>query len=139
MGHPTISGRCLCGHIQYEYSGELGPASYCHCKDCRKVTGSAFVVSVRIDPNAFNITSANTTKRYTKTADNGSLIQRDFCPNCGSPIFTTSPDHPEFMWVRAGTLDNPGIVKPVQEYWTRSKVVWATIPGDIESFTKSRF
>ncbi len=133
-----LLGSCLCGFIKYEYSGELGPSSYCHCSDCRKVTGSAFIVSIRLNARFFKITTGNSTKSYTKTADSGNSITRDFCPNCGSPIFTTSQNHPEYIWVRAGTVDDPELIKPIHQYWTDSKVDWATIPKEIKSFAKGR-
>lgn len=53
MNNDPITGGCLCGQIQYEYKGEVGPAVYCHCSDCRKVTGSAFIVSVRFEEKEF--------------------------------------------------------------------------------------
>ena len=45
----AVMGRCLCGSVRYQCEGELGPANYCHCEDCRKCTGSAFNVGVRIE------------------------------------------------------------------------------------------
>ena len=134
----TISGSCLCGQIRYEYTGEPGLSSYCHCSDCRKVTGSAFIVSIRLDVKDLRFLTNDKTKSYTKIADSGNSITRNFCPNCGSPVFTTSKDNPEYIWVRAGTLDDPTFIKPAYEYWTDSKVEWATIPEKIERFNKGR-
>ncbi len=138
MRKSTLTGSCLCGNISYEYNGELGPASYCHCTDCRKVTGSAFIVSVRLDIKFFKITSESKTKSFTKMADSGNSITRAFCPDCGSPIFTTSEKATGYIWVRAGTVDNPELIKPVHQYWTDSKVDWAEIPEGITSFNKGR-
>ncbi len=131
-----ITGSCLCGHIKYEYTGEPGPSSYCHCSDCKKVTGSAFIVSVRFETDFFSIITGNSTKSHTKIADSGNSITRDFCPNCGSPIFTKSPNNPEHIWVRAGTLNDSSFIKPAHQSWTDSKVDWADIPKDINSFRK---
>jgi hypothetical protein len=133
-----ISGSCLCGHIKYEYSGKLGPSSYCHCTDCRKVTGTAYLVSVRFETKDFKIITRNSTKNYTKYSDSGIEITREFCPECGSPLFTFSPSHPDYVYVKAGSLDDPSIVKPLYQSWTDSKVEWANIPKDIKSFAKSR-
>ena len=78
--------RCLCGYITYEYSGPVGPAGYCHCEDCRRCTGSAFNISVRLSLAEFRITSGNP-KPFTKRGDSGNELTRHFCPECGSPIF----------------------------------------------------
>ena len=119
-----ITGSCLCGKISYEYTGEIGPSGYCHCSDCRKVTGSAFLVS------------SYKSAKYSKFADGGGEIIREFCPNCGSPLFTFSPDYPDYVWVKSGSLDDPGVVKPAHQGWTDSKVEWADIPHNITSYPK---
>ncbi len=138
MKRNKISGRCLCGHIKYEYWGELSPASYCHCPDCRKETGSAFVVTIRFEEKYFKITTGNNTKSYTKIADDGDHISRNFCPNCGSQIFAQPHSYPGYIWIRAGTLDDPGLVKPAHQSWTKTKVDWAEISKEIKSYNKSR-
>jgi hypothetical protein len=84
----TIRGRCLCGHVRYEYDGPVGPAGYCHCEDCRRCTGSAFNVGVRLETSAFRIV-AGTPKGYTKRGDGGGS-SRATSVGCGSPIFVVA-------------------------------------------------
>lgn len=132
-----IHGRCLCGHVVYEYTGSVGPANYCHCEDCRRCTGSAFNVGVRFEVAEFRIT-AGSPKGFTKRGESGNALTRHFCPACGSPIFTSSPRHPEWVYVKAGSLDDPTIVVPVAEHWTRSAVPWRHIDPAILSFVKGR-
>ncbi len=33
-----LTGGCMCGAVRYEYDGEIGPSSYCHCDDCKRAT-----------------------------------------------------------------------------------------------------
>ena len=66
----TVTGGCLCGAVRYAYDGEVGAAGYCHCADCRKVSGSAFGVSVRVTAAGFSIV-AGQPKGYTKAGDSG--------------------------------------------------------------------
>src|SRR6478752_7454450 len=89
-----MTGRCLCGATAFEYSGEIGPAGYCHCSDCRRVTGSAFNVSVRVEADKFRVARGQP-KGFAKLADSGNELTRHFCAECGSPIYTSSPSHPE--------------------------------------------
>jgi len=37
-----ITGGCLCGRMQYTISGEPELSALCHCRNCRRYTGSAF-------------------------------------------------------------------------------------------------
>lgn len=121
-----ITGGCLCGATRYECSDDAGPAGYCHCSDCRRVTGSAFNVSVRFETRAFRIVSGEP-KGFTKTADSGRELTRHFCTECGSPLFTSSPHHPDHVYVKAGSLDDPALVRAAHQSWTASRVSWAAI------------
>ena len=131
----SIHGRCLCGHVTYEYSGLVGPAGYCHCEDCRRCTGSAFNISVRFSLAEFRVTSGNP-RAFTKRADSGNELTRHFCPECGSPIFTSAPRHPDDVYVKAGTLDDPTVVNPSHQSWVASAVAWSQIDPDLASFPK---
>ena len=130
-----VRGRCLCGNVVYEYDGVVGPASYCHCEDCRRCTGSAFNVGVRFERAALRIVRG-AVKGFTKRADSGTELTRHFCPECGSPIYTASPKHPEHVYVKAGTLDDPTIVAPVRQAWLTSAVPWSRIAPELPAFAK---
>ena len=132
-----IMGGCLCGHVRYTYAGEVGPASYCHCADCRRCTGSAFNVSVRLAANRFMIT-AGSPKCFTKAGDSEQELTRHFCPDCGSPMFTSSPRHGEHVYVKAGSLDDPTLVKPQHQAWLDSAVDWAHIDDGLMRHAKGR-
>ncbi len=131
----ALTGRCLCGRVTYEFRGAIGPASYCHCEDCRRCTGSAFNISVRLTLADFHVTSGEPGS-FTKRADSGRELTRHFCRDCGSPIFTSAPKHPEHIYVKAGTLDDPSTVEPAQQDWVASAVPWAQIGPDVRGFAK---
>jgi hypothetical protein len=130
-----LTGHCLCGAVKYECAAVAGPAGYCHCEDCRRCTGSAFNVSVRLDAAAFRLAGGRL-GRYTKRGDSGAELTRHFCVNCGSPIYTSSPGHPESVFVKAGTLDDPALVRPAHQAWVGSAVPWSRIDPALPSFEK---
>src|SRR5438067_2320081 len=134
MSQPVTDG-CLCGAVRYRYDGEIGPANYCHCKDCRRCTGSAFNIGVRIAALGFRIVKG-TPKGFTKAGDSGDELTRHFCPDCGSPLYTSSPRHPDSLYVKAGSLDDPSLVQPARQNWTVSRVSWATIVDDLPEYPK---
>lgn len=76
-------------------------------------------------------------KRYRYFSGSGKEIERCFCGTCGSPIFTLHPAKPDYVWVKAGIINQPEIVKPAYENWTKDKVKWATI-SVAESYEESR-
>jgi len=102
------TGQCLCGAVRYDCDGDIGPSNYCHCADCRRTTGSAFNIGVRVRAQDFRITGP--VRAFIKAGDSGNSLSRHFCAVCGSPIYTSSPSHPEFLFVKAGTVVSPDVV-----------------------------
>ena len=133
----AITGGCLCGEVRFEYSGQLGAAGLCHCADCRRCTGSAFNISVPMEVRGFRVIKGSA-KGFTKTADSGHLLTRHFCPACGSPLYTSSPRHPDLVYAKAGALDEPAGITLAHQSWTRSAVPWRVIPPDLPSYETAR-
>ncbi len=77
----NLNGGCLCGNVRYSASGEPVVTSICHCQDCKKQTGSAFVEVVAVPQESFSL--QGTLQTYTKAADSGRKKSIRFCPGCG--------------------------------------------------------
>jgi hypothetical protein len=133
----TATGGCLCGAIRYEYHGDVGSAGYCHCTDCRRISGSAFGVSVRVKAAGFRIVHG-TPKGFTKIGDRGRAVTRFFCPDCGCPLYTEPPLHPDTIFLKAGSLDDPTLVRPDRQAWTRSRVLWSEIDPGLAAYETNR-
>ncbi len=129
----NITGHCLCGGVTFEYDGPVGPANYCHCEDCRRCTGGPFNIGVRLVRSRFRITKG-LPRGFTKAGDSGRELTRHFCPDCGSPLFTSAPKHPDVVYVKAGVLDDPGLVQPTHQNWVASAVPWRHISIDLPGF-----
>ena len=131
-----LTGGCLCEALRYECHYKPKAVTYCHCDDCRKANGCAFNVGVEVDVDTLNIVSGHV-KEYTKTADSGNKITREFCPECGSPLFTRSNAFPSLIWIKAGSLDEPELIKPTHQIWTERAVSWSHIDDDLPSFPQA--
>lgn len=137
MDKVLVTGGCLCGAVRYEYDGEIGGAAYCHCADCRRVSGGPFTISVRMNKDQFRLVSGEV-KSFISLSDDGNQIARCFCPECGTPIYGYRPQQQDRFFVKAGTLDDPKLVRPTDQFWTKSSVDWAHIPADLPSFETGR-
>lgn len=129
----TLQGGCLCGAVRYEWRGTGLSASYCHCPDCRKATGGPYTVGVGVDAAGLTIRSGEP-KGYTKIADSGREITREFCPECGSPLFTRGEVLPGVVWIKAGSLDEPELIEPTHQTWTQMAVPWAYLDKDLPGY-----
>jgi hypothetical protein len=77
-------------------------------------------------------------KGYTTIADSGRKITREFCPNCGAPLFTRAEKLPDSVFLKAGSLDEPELVKPNCQTWTKRAVPWAYIDEKLPCFPEGR-
>ncbi|MGD2094190.1 MAG: GFA family protein [Phycisphaerales bacterium] len=132
----VLRGECLCGSVRYESTGNPEDASYCHCDDCKKATGGPYTVGVLVQAAKLRIISGRV-KGYTTIADSGRKITREFCPNCGSPLFTRAEKCPDFVFLKAGSLDEPELIKPNCQLWTKRAVPWAYIAENLPSFPEA--
>ena len=131
-----LSGGCLCGAVRYESPGNPEDASYCHCDDCKRATGGPYTVGVLVKAVDLRILSGRV-KGYTAIADSGRKITREFCPNCGSPLFTRAEKCPDHVFLKAGSLDQPELIKPSCQTWTKRAVPWAYIDEKLPCYPES--
>jgi hypothetical protein len=104
----------------------------CHCLNCQRQTGSAFVINLLIEANRVE-ELAGPAQPVDVPRDDGS-VQRIFrCPQCLVAVFSEY-SRPEVRFVRGGTLDDPTGITPDVHIYTRSKVGWVTLPQGTPAF-----
>lgn len=121
-----VEGNCHCGYITFEAEADPQKVSICHCTDCQTGTGSAFRVNVPVPGPDFKLLSGQPAEYLKTTADSGNPRVQAFCPQCGSPIYSTSPGpgpKPAYM-VRVGLLKQRDQLPPKRQNWTRSAQLW---------------
>ena len=122
----THSGRCLCGSIQYEFSEDPAIAGICHCKNCQRQAGSAFSTLYGIPKASFGMTGEPKLYSDADTAS-GNTVQRYFCGNCGSPVYSTVVSQPDMIFLKTGTLDNTDGFKAQFQVWCDSRQDWVEL------------
>ena len=118
----NITGKCHCGQIKYEAEIDKNMVGICHCADCQSLSGSAFRTIVLTVSDKFKLISGEL-KSYVKIAESGSKRTQTFCPNCGSPIYSSSETNPEYS-IRVGTIDQRSQLVPKFQLWHRSAQPW---------------
>src|SRR5258706_4502579 len=99
-------GGCLWGAIRYESAGDRVFSLHCHCRDCQRSSGTAYIAAMRVPASGFRIVQGMP-KRYVSTSDAGNEITRAFCGDCGSPLYVQVGTRPDIVRLRVGTLDDP--------------------------------
>ena len=131
-----IDGGCHCGYIVYEAEADPEKATICHCTDCQTLSGSAFRTVLPTRLGSFKLRSGEL-KIYVKTADNGTARPQSFCPNCGTPIYsTTVGGDPRVYFLRLGTVRQRDQFTPKVQMWSRSSQRWINNIGSIRAIEK---
>lgn len=113
----TLSGRCLCGAVKIEISGDhVAAIGACHCAMCRRWSGMV-MSGFNAEPEA--VTVEGEVKSYASS----DFAERTFCPTCGSHLWfrDTGDDAPyEFM---------PGIFAEADAFPLISEIYIDRAPG----------
>jgi len=123
------SGRCLCGAVSFKLAAEPLSTRVCWCRDCQHLAANG---SVNLLVQAESLFVSGQISEYTKKADSGDDVTRQFCPNCGAHLFAKVAARPQFRVVRAGNLDDPSSIKPNMNIWTASAPGWACLDPALE-------
>jgi hypothetical protein len=128
-----LTGDCLCGKVRYEI-GEAPQLAYtCHCRDCQRLTGSAFSMAIDVRDATFRLHGIEP-RGLASIAQSGRTKVRLVCPECGCWICGTARADTGMRRVRAGTLDDTSWLRPTAHFWVRSKQSWVSLPKGAEIF-----
>jgi hypothetical protein len=123
----VLSGGCVCGEVRYEVSEPFVSANYCHCTRCQRRTGTGASANGRTAEGSFRIVKG---EEFVKCWDpGGGGFPKCFCSNCGSALYSQSPDGGQIA-VRLGTVDGDPGIRPEKRQFTAYAAVWEPIPDD---------
>jgi hypothetical protein len=117
-------GSCLCGGIRYELDYEPEAIARCHCRLCRKASGSAYVAVAVVPAAALRIIAGT---ELLKPFASSPGKRRVFCANCGSPIYSEADARPGLRRLRIGLLDTPLANRKGWHAMTAYKAEWETL------------
>lgn len=130
----TLSGRCLCGAIEFSVVDDFRYSGYCHCSDCRRFSGSASsAMAGTIPENLRIIQGQDHIATYAKSED----TVLAFCRTCGSSLYALKPRR-HMVHLRLGTLNEAPSLAPQFHSYVGSKAPWDHINDDLPQFNAGR-
>jgi hypothetical protein len=118
-----FEGGCECGAVRYRMTAEPMFVNCCHCRQCQKLSGSAFAINAMIE------------RARVQIAEGAEHLADGRCSRCRTMLWGT---HHTFgdnvLFVRAGTLDQSERLTPDAHFFVRSKHSWVTIPDGVRTF-----
>ena len=127
------SGGCACGGLRYRLAAPPMFVHCCHCTDCQRQTGSAFVINALIETSKVEVLSGTTIAIPVPT-DSGRPHVIHRCPTCQTALWSHYGGRTALSFVRVGTLDQPAAVPPDVHIFTRSKLPWVVLPEGAPAF-----
>jgi hypothetical protein len=125
-------GGCACGAVRYRLTSDPLFVHCCHCLNCQRQTGSAFVINVLIETDRVELLAGE--PEPVSVPREGGQEQRIWrCPTCQIAVYSEYTS-PRVRFVRAGTLDDPASVSPDVHIFARSKLPWVTLPESVPAF-----
>lgn len=125
------TGGCQCGELRYAIERDAIQTLYgCHCLECQRQSGSAFGLSLTLEPRGLRITRGKP-RSWVRIADTGATNRAHFCPTCGVRLYHDGGEDSDWISLKAGTLDETGGLRPVGHIWTKRAQPWVTLPESL--------
>jgi len=126
----TAHGRCLCGAVRFRITPAPTAMWFCHCGQCRRAQGTAFVASVPVPLAHFTLEAGQDVLRAFRATP---AKARWFCGDCGSPLYS-QVDGRDAIRVRAGALDPSVVLTPQGHIYVADRASWYEIRDELPQY-----
>ena len=127
-----LTGRCYCGACTVQSADAPQIVAYCHCSDCRRVTGAAVAAFAAFDRAGLTLSEA-----VGDPVEHSPGVLRWFCRACGSPLAAVFPYLPDQIYVPVGVLDQADGLTPSVHCHATSALPWVALhdnlPREVDS------
>jgi hypothetical protein len=131
----SLEGGCSCGAVRYRLTHAPMIVHACHCRDCQKQSGSAFVVNLWIERKFVEPSGTAPAVFSVPPGGSGKPHHVYRCPDCSAALWSKYHAAPgDTVLLRAATLDDPSQITPDVHIFTRSKAPWLDLPPGARAF-----
>ena len=127
----SVTGGCLCGAVKYQIDQSPTTMGVCHCKNCQRQAVSAFSTLAVVPREQFEFVEGEPKQYLDGDTSSGNKVERYFCANCGSPIYSALGSQPDVIYLKTGTMDDTNDFAPQFHVWCDTKQNWVELPEDI--------
>ena len=128
-----LDGGCACGAVRYRLASAPLFVHCCHCRDCQRQTGSAFVLNALIEADRVGLLKGEPQPTPVPT-DSGKPHRIFRCSACQTAVWSEYGGVAKLRFVRVGTLDDPTALEPDVHIYVRSQLPWVRLPDGKPAF-----
>ena len=123
-GSDTVTGRCLCGAVEFELRLPSKWCAHCHCSMCRRAHGAGYVTWAGFESDHFIL---NTGDHHLKWYESSPGARRGFCSTCGSTMLFESERWAGETHVALACIEGPIDREPAAHAFFDAHVHWMPI------------
>jgi len=124
-------GGCECGNVRYRITNAPIVVNCCHCRDCQRITGSAFAINAMIETDQVEVMKGEAVRSILRREGSGETSAWR-CDDCQTLLYADHPKLGDAMrFVRVGTLDKGERLTPDAHFFVRSKHPWVMVPDGV--------
>ena len=127
----TYHGGCLCGAVRFRALPPSRFCAHCHCGNCRRAHGAAFVTWVGFPRAQLQITVGGDSLVEYETETGAT---RSFCGRCGSTLLYAGPRWDGEIHVARACIDGPIDRLPGGHVYVDHHAEWWSIEDDLPRF-----
>lgn len=127
---PLLTGKCMCGAVEYSVDDAFEYAMNCHCSNCRRTTGSAFKPIAGIRRERFQLVKGAEAMLIYGNPDETHDVH---CGICGSLVYSVVREG-AYAHVPMGTLMDAPSIRPTAHIFVGSKAPWYEITDDLPQY-----
>ena len=127
-----LEGGCACGSVRYRLLAKPMRVHCCHCTNCQRQTGSAFVLNAIIETASIRRLRGKPEAVSVPRENGRHDIYR--CRRCKVAVWSDYGGRKGIRFVRVGTLDDPSALRPDMHIYTRAKAPWIKLPKGTPAF-----
>ena len=127
----TAEGGCYCGAVRFRVTFPSRFCAHCHCPNCRRAHGAAFVTYVGFPREQLEfLAGEEVLARYTTETD----ATRSFCTACGTTLFYEGPRWDGEIHVTRTSIDGDVDREPSAHVYVDHAVPWFRITDDLKRY-----
>lgn len=122
------AGKCLCGAIDFSVAMPTKWVAHCHCTQCQRAHGAAFVTWVGVEEAQLTLDDPSGALTWFQSSHDA---RRGFCTRCGSSLFFRSARWPGEVHVARANFTDPIDRMPQAHVFFDTHVDWVAIEDNL--------
>ncbi|MGJ9419952.1 GFA family protein [Massilia sp. CMS3.1] len=128
-----LQGGCYCGAVRYVVEGDVFHGTFCHCSDCRKITGAPAVAWFSVHKEQMRFSTGN-----PATFRSSEHVLRGFCATCSTTLTFQDDHYPGEIDIATASLDDPEAVPPRDHTFLRERLSWMRTDDGLPAYPRTR-